>query len=166
MDLPLRAILSKIQEHKKRIRGFRSLYNSVTPINKTLPVEVLMTIFVHIQPRLNRRRGMSILCVCRYWTAVLHNTSEFWANLLATYQDVTHLPDWKLDRLRMALNNSEPRPLRLLFRGLPVQLAELLCLHAGRIAELHVDIAKCLDGLNILLETDMRVIERLSITPP
>ncbi|RPD56510.1 hypothetical protein L226DRAFT_609996 [Lentinus tigrinus ALCF2SS1-7] len=158
--------LLEIQEYKARIRALRSLYNSAAPINRILPFELLMEVFSYLRPDFNRRRGLAILRVCRIWTEVIFKTPQFWANLLATHQDATSLPKWKLDRFRIALKHSATLPLSLSFCGLSVVLAGLLRLHAHRIAELHVDMAKSITGpLNFILEADMPALHHLSINP-
>ncbi|TFK91298.1 hypothetical protein K466DRAFT_596216 [Polyporus arcularius HHB13444] len=157
---------TKIQEHKGRIRALRSVYNSAAPINRTLPVELLMEIFSHIHPvDFSRRRGMFMLRICRFWTDVLYRTPQFWSNVLAKHHVLTSLSDRKLERFRVALKYSGTRPLSLSFRALPVPLAELLRLHADRITALHVDINIGVEGLDMLLEAKVPVLERLSITP-
>ena len=116
-----------------------------------------MEIFAHLQPTDLRRRGrMFVLRVCRFWTDVLYHTPQFWANVVAVHHDVSTMPGWKLRRFQLALEHSSPRHLSLSLQGLPVALAKLLCSHANRISELHVDIAESVDGLNILLESNQR----------
>ncbi len=157
---------TKIQEHKGRIRALRSVYNSAAPINRTLPVELLMEIFSRVHPvDFSRRRGMFMLRICRFWTDVLYRTPQFWSNVLAKHHVLTSLSDRKLERFRVALKYSGTRPLSLSFRALPIPLAELLCLHADRITALHVDINIGVEGLDMLLEAKVPVLERLSITP-
>ncbi|KAI0697940.1 hypothetical protein C8T65DRAFT_742992 [Cerioporus squamosus] len=155
----------KIQEYKTRMRGLRAVYNSAAPVNRILPVELLIEIFSYLRPDFNRRWGMSILHICRFWTDVMYKTPQFWANLLATPQEVTELSGRKLNRYRLALRHSGAVHLSLTFLGLPVVLAELLRPHANRIAHLHVDIARSIDGLNLLLEADMPILACLRINP-
>ncbi|RDX49458.1 hypothetical protein OH76DRAFT_531647 [Lentinus brumalis] len=157
--------LEKMKECKTRMRGLRSLYNFAAPINHILPVELLSEVFSYLRPDFNRRWGMSILHVCRFWTDVMHKTPRFWANLLATHQEVTTLPGWKLSRYRLALNLSATLHLSLSLIGLPVVLAELLRPHAHRISLLHVSVAQSIDGLNLLFEADMPVLQSLAVTP-
>ena len=157
--------LEKIQETKTRIRALRPLWNSATLVNSMLPVELLMEVFSYLRPDFHRRRGMSILHICRYWTKVMYKTPQFWANLLATHQQVTELPAWKLSRYRLALRHSGNLPLSLSLRGLPIEFADLLRPHAHRIARLHVEMAKAVDGLNLLLKFNMPALKYLSVIP-
>ncbi|KAI0632393.1 hypothetical protein C8Q77DRAFT_1176817 [Trametes polyzona] len=73
--------VSRGRVYEDYARALRSVYNVTAPINQRLPPEIFMQIFASVCPR--RLADISLAHVCRSWRAVLNNTFEFWADMLA-----------------------------------------------------------------------------------
>ncbi|KAI0748904.1 hypothetical protein C8Q74DRAFT_378678 [Fomes fomentarius] len=161
-----------VDELKSRVRALRTLYNTAAPINRYLPAELLMSIFAMLGPTAHRsrRRGVSypkLFRICRFWRTLLLQATEFWASMLATRHDVTHLSARRLRLYEMALQHSCNRALSLSLYRCPERLVDAIIPHAHRIIELEVTTEECTDDpvVNRLLATAMPMLQRLEVTP-
>ncbi|PIL22769.1 hypothetical protein GSI_15463 [Ganoderma sinense ZZ0214-1] len=83
--------LPRIKECEEYLRTLRSVHNAAAPIHVTLPVEVIIRIFLNI--KLNSIRDIAIMHVCRTWRTILLNVPEFFANLLGVVKKIGRRKD-------------------------------------------------------------------------
>ncbi|KAI0713655.1 hypothetical protein C8Q76DRAFT_467282 [Earliella scabrosa] len=138
----------RIEEYKNRIHGLRCAYNTYAPIHRTLPPEVLMTIFDNVAtpnqydyskyfswPQQTQR--LAVLQVCRLWRHLVLRCHVFWATIVGP----TNRPgSVTVDRFGLFLELSGAVPIRLSLGDVPFSpgLMQVVAPHANRLTELTV----------------------------
>ena len=101
--------LTRVKECEEYLRTLRSVHNAAAPIHVTLPVEVIMRIFLTI--KLDSVRDIVIMHVCRTWRTILLDIPEFFANFLGVVENIGRYDKDENGLLRMLLQFSGMRKL-------------------------------------------------------
>lgn len=76
--------IKECEEYFKRT--LRSIHNATAPIHASLPVKVIMRVFLNIE--VDSVKDIVVMHVCGIWRAILLNIPEFFANLLGVVKKV------------------------------------------------------------------------------
>ncbi|RPD59317.1 hypothetical protein L226DRAFT_614136 [Lentinus tigrinus ALCF2SS1-7] len=154
-----------------RIRTLKSLKNSLALINRKLPPEILMEIFVHITSHSipicgSPARWFVILHVCRLWRSLVFRTPACWAavaeaELWNGFQVIRR--DSSISRrAKLFLTLSRQTPLTLTLGGLPAHVSQIVTPHINHISYLALRVREHKE-LALLLSAGMPLLQELRV---
>ncbi|KAH9914504.1 uncharacterized protein BXZ73DRAFT_6958, partial [Epithele typhae] len=144
--------LKRADEYLAMSFSLRTLHNTLGPLHRALPPEMLSEIFAHCW---QDRSSVGIMSVCRHWRSLVLRTPRFWTAVAAEKRFLNFVQWEKLSRKRqdrrrveidtiLTLTRSEP--LNLLYNGFVAQSS--LFPHMSHVAKLDVrvwDLMQLLD---------------------
>ncbi|KAH9914511.1 uncharacterized protein BXZ73DRAFT_12456, partial [Epithele typhae] len=137
-DVAVRArVVARAEEYRCIAAALLSIYNSVAPIHRTFPNEILSEVLSHCW---KDTRSIGLLHVCRHWRAVALKTPKLWQ---AAIPDPDSRNPGLLFSARGAfaasvLQWSSPEPIRVKINLLMKAAVDALSLHAARLVDLYV----------------------------
>ncbi|KAH9915256.1 uncharacterized protein BXZ73DRAFT_106229 [Epithele typhae] len=170
-------VVAKAEEYRKIALSLLSLHNSIAPIHRALPTELLSEVLSHCWDDM---RSVRLMHVCRLWRATALKTPRLWAEAVAapgaqlTFNKARmeaqcqHLEDNRLSFVATAVEWSSPASLRLKIHFLPNALSQTLSPHTSRLVDLFVRLqsAAQLKSLCVLLANGVPNLDILGIAFP
>ncbi|KAH9915261.1 uncharacterized protein BXZ73DRAFT_106233 [Epithele typhae] len=172
-----KSVVVKAEEYREIALSLLFLHNSIAPIHRALPTELLSEVLSHCW---HDMRSVHLMHVCRLWRAVALKTPQLWAEAVAapgtqlTFNKARieaqcqDLEDNRISFATTAIELSSPAPLRLKIHFLPDALSQTLSSHTSRLADLFVRIqsAAQLKSLCALLANGVPNLNVLGIAFP
>ncbi|KAH9918358.1 uncharacterized protein BXZ73DRAFT_2516, partial [Epithele typhae] len=140
-------VVTKADEYRAIALSLLSLHNSIAPIHRAFPVELLSEVLSHCWHDMSSVR---LIHVCRLWRATALKTPQLWAEAAAapgtqlTFNKARikaqcqHLEEDRISFAATAIELSSPAPLRLKIHFLPDALSHTLSPHTSRLVDLFV----------------------------
>ncbi|KAH9921932.1 uncharacterized protein BXZ73DRAFT_39324 [Epithele typhae] len=136
-------VLDRAKQNASYSCALLSAYNAAALINRSLPPEVLMEVFGHLDHK--TYSGIRLLHVCRAWRVLLLSTSEYWANMCRIAMEHTDDTEPRSTRVRERdetfLRLSSPRHIGLSIYQVAMSTREILAPHAHRISSLWLSVS-------------------------
>ncbi|KAH9925005.1 uncharacterized protein BXZ73DRAFT_79130 [Epithele typhae] len=140
-------IVAKAEEYRKIALSLLSLHNSIAPIHRAFPTELLSEVLSYCWDDM---RSVRLMHVCRLWRAAALKTPRLWAEAAAapgvqfTFNKARieaqcqDLEEGRISFAATAIELSSPEPLRLKIHFLPDALSQTLSSHTSRLVDLYV----------------------------
>ncbi|KAH9915263.1 uncharacterized protein BXZ73DRAFT_106235 [Epithele typhae] len=170
-------VVAKAEEYREIALSLLSLHNSIAPIHRAFPTELLSEIISYCWDDM---RSVRLMHVCRLWRATALKTPRLWAEAVAapgnqlTFNKARieaqcqHLEESRISFAATAIELSCPEPLRLKIHFLPNGLSQTLSSHTSRLVDLFVRLqsAAQLNSLCVLLANGVPNLDVLGIAFP
>ncbi|KAH9939090.1 uncharacterized protein BXZ73DRAFT_99766 [Epithele typhae] len=147
--------VARAAEYHRLASTLLSLHNTVAPIHRALPTEILSEIFTYCWED-GDSRSIRVAHVSRPWREIVLKTPRFWEEVATApgpMFDFENFDLWTTEKrdgreacLATVLAHSHPKPIRVTVYGLPLPIATAIRHHITRLVKLDVTLA-CLEGL-------------------
>ncbi|KAH9910193.1 uncharacterized protein BXZ73DRAFT_83902 [Epithele typhae] len=140
-------VVAKAEEYREIALSLLSLHNSIAPIHRALPTELLSEVLSYCWDDM---RSVRLMHVCRLWRAIALKTPRLWAEAAAApgtqftfnkariHAQCQDLEENRISFAATAIELSSPAPLRLKIHFLPNALSQTLSSHTSRLVDLFV----------------------------
>ncbi|KAI0689028.1 hypothetical protein C8T65DRAFT_746373 [Cerioporus squamosus] len=157
---------AKIKELLDRARSLGSVCNAAAPINYSLPPDVLLEVFGHLEPSFEQKGGLNFLHVCRLWRHLLLRSTAFWTKVVGVCRAPELLGPDGVALFRSFLQLTRNSPLTLTLHSRDPEVPRTLVSWASRIVSLTITLSPGgVDTVNTWLEQrGMPTLEHLAIS--